>query len=232
MNHIKQFFKEKGLYLFCLAMVFAATAAGILALRTIVNNVADLTRIRKEALQNDTTWTQPDAAIDKPAQDVPKPTQTPAATEKPAATAAPTPAAAQAAPPQQVTKPGIWDAKPLTGYSGDELIYSATLGDWRTHNGADYAAPAGESVYPAKAGRIVAVSEDALWGNVVEIMDADDVIWRYCGLRAATVKIGDDVTTADTLGTSGSIPAEASGESHLHLECSRNGAYLDPESLL
>ena len=32
MNHIKQFFREKGLYLFCLAMVFAATAAGILAL--------------------------------------------------------------------------------------------------------------------------------------------------------------------------------------------------------
>ena len=87
-------------------------------------------------------------------------------------------------------------------------------------------------MYPAKAGRIVAVSEDTLWGNVVEIMDADGVIWRYCGLRAATVKIGDDVTTADTLGTSGSIPAEASGESHLHLECSRNGAYLDPESLL
>ncbi len=56
-------------------------------------------------------------------------------------------------------------------------------------------------MHPAKAGRVVAVSEDALWGNVVEIMDADGVIWRYCGLRAATVKIGDDVTTADTLGT-------------------------------
>ena len=53
MNHIKQFFKEKGLYLFCLAMVFAATAAGILALRSIVGNVADLTRIRKEALQDE-----------------------------------------------------------------------------------------------------------------------------------------------------------------------------------
>lgn len=49
MNHIKQFFKEKGLYLFCLAMVFAATAAGILALRSIVGNVADLTRLRKPA---------------------------------------------------------------------------------------------------------------------------------------------------------------------------------------
>ena len=102
MNHIKQFFREKGLYLFCLAMVFAATAAGILALRTVVSNVADLTRTRKEALQNDSAWTQPDTAIDKPAQDVPKPTTTPAATEKPSAT--PAPAAAQAtgpAPPKR-----------------------------------------------------------------------------------------------------------------------------------
>lgn len=183
MNHIKQFFREKGLYLFCLAMVFAATAAGILALRTVVSNVADLTRTRKEALQNDSAWTQPDTAIDKPAQDVPKPTTTPAATEKPAAT--PAPAAAQApkataAPPAQtVTKPGIWDAKPLAAFSGNELVYSATLGDWRTHNGADYAAPAGESVTAAKAGKVVSVSEDALWGGVVEVEDANGVTWRY-----------------------------------------------------
>ena len=134
MNHIKQFFREKGLYLFCLAMVFAATAAGILALRTVVSNVADLTRTRKEALQNDSAWTQPDTAIDKPAQDVPKPTTTPAATEKPAAT--PAPAAAQApkataAPPAQtVTKPGIWDAKPLAAFSGNELVYSEILVNW------------------------------------------------------------------------------------------------------
>ncbi len=37
-----------------------------MALRSIVGNVADLTRLRKEALQDDTTWTQPDTAIDKP----------------------------------------------------------------------------------------------------------------------------------------------------------------------
>ena len=188
MNHIKQFFREKGLYLFCLAMVFAATAAGILALRTVVSNVADLTRTRKEALQNDSAWTQPDTAIDKPAQDVPKPTTTPAATEKPSAT--PAPAAAQApkataAPPAQtVTKPGIWDAKPLAAFSGNELVYSATLGDWRTHNGADYAAPAGESVTAAKAGKVVSVSEDALWGGVVEVEDANGVTGRYCGVNS------------------------------------------------
>ena len=185
MNHIKQFFKEKGLYLFCLAMVFAATAAGILALRSIVGNVADLTRIRKEALQDDSVWTQPDAAIDKPAEDVPKPTQTPAAAEKPAATAAPEAAQAPAADAPPAARPGIWDAKPQAAFSGNELVYSETLGDWRTHNGADYAAPAGQSVCPAKAGKVTSVTEDALWGNVVEVEDANGITWRYCGLAAA-----------------------------------------------
>ena len=213
MNHIKQFFKEKGLYLFCLAMVFAATAAGILALRSIVGNVADLTRLRKEALQDDTTWTQPDTAIDKPAQDVPKPTTAPttAPTAEPRTT---TPPAESTASAQTAAAPGIWDAKPLAAFSGDELVYSATLGDWRTHNGADYAAPAGESVYPAKAGKVDSVTEDALWGYVVEITDKNGVTWRYCGLTDTEVKAGDSVTSATAIGKAGSVPAEANGEAH------------------
>ena len=231
MNHIKQFFKEKGLYLFCLAMVFAATAAGILALRSIVGNVADLTRLRKEALQDDTTWTQPDTAIDKPAQDVPKPTTAPttAPTAEPRTT---TPPAESTTSAQAAAAPGIWDAKPLAAFSGDELVYSATLGDWRTHNGADYAAPAGESVTAAKAGKVVSVSEDALWGGVVEVEDANGVTWRYCGVAAPAVKAGDSVTAAAALGTAGSIPAETSGDAHIHLECMKDGAYLDPEGLM
>ena len=220
MNHIKQFFREKGLYLFCLAMVFAATAAGILALRTVVSNVADLTRTRKEALQNDSAWTQPyPAATEKPSA-----TPAPAAAQAPKATAAP--------PAQTVTKPGIWDAKPLAAFSGNELVYSATLGDWRTHNGADYAAPAGESVTAAKAGKVVSVSEDALWGGVVEVEDANGVTWRYCGVADPDVKSGDSVTAAAALGTAGSIPAETSGDAHIHLECVKDGAYLDPEGLM
>lgn len=233
MNHIKQFFKEKGLYLFCLAMVFAATAAGILALRSIVGNVADLTRIRKEALQNDAAWTQPDTAIDKPATDVPKPTAVPA-TQPPAATPQPTDAPAQEVQPAapSAAVPGLWQQKPLAAFSGDELVYNATLGDWRTHNGADYAAAAGDSVYPAKAGKVASVTEDALWGYVVEVTDTDGITWRYCGLAEPDVKAGERVTAADSLGKAGAIPAETSGENHLHLECVKDGAYLDPESLL
>ena len=38
MEHLKHFFKQKGLYLACLAVVFAATAAGVLALRPAMQN--------------------------------------------------------------------------------------------------------------------------------------------------------------------------------------------------
>ena len=34
------------------------------------------------------------------------------------------------------------------------------------------------------------------------------------------------------LGTAGSIPAETSGDAHIHLECMKDGAYLDPEGLM
>lgn len=84
----------------------------------------------------------------------------------------------------------------------------------------------------AKAGKVVSVSEDALWGGVVEVEDANGVTWRYCGVAAPDVKAGDSVTAAAALGTAGSIPAETSGDAHIHLECVKDGAYLDPESLM
>ena len=40
------------------------------------------------------------------------------------------------------------------------------------------------------------------------------------------------MTTATAIGKAGSVPAETSGEAHLHLECIKDGAYLDPEGLL
>lgn len=261
MEQIKKFLHGKGFALVLAACLLAAAAAGVWAVRTVRDelrqNLTDLTNPSSTArqtipepepdpdvgLEEEELWLDlPDTAEQaaNSVAGVPQPVPGSSSASSGAASGSGSvhepsalrtdsaPAASSAAPAS--TQP--FSGRVLNAYSGDELVYSKTLGDWRTHNGADYAAPAGESVHPAKAGRIVAVSEDALWGNVVEIMDADGVIWRYCGLRAATVKIGDDITTADTLGTSGSIPAEASGKSHLHLECSRNGAYLDPESLL
>ena len=78
MNSIKAFLKAKGLYLICLALVFAATITGIAAIRSVVRGVEDLTRIQKQALEEGTdVWDSPDAAVNQPAQDVPVATAQP-----------------------------------------------------------------------------------------------------------------------------------------------------------
>lgn len=241
MNHIKSFFKEKGLYLFCLALVFSATAAGILALRSVVNNMSELTELRKGVLQEDSTWNQPETTVDKPATDVPEPTAAPSAapsaspsssgdaSQSAAASAAPAATAAPSAQP--AASSAFWQANPIVEFSGAELVYNETMADWRTHNGADYAAKTGDEVTPAVGGTVTAVTEDALWGTVVEITDDDEVLWRYCGLADAAVQPGDGVATGSTLGKVGTIPAEAHTPSHLHVECLKGDTYQDPEGL-
>ena len=219
MNSIKAFLKAKGLYLVCLALVFAATITGIAAIRSVVRGVEDLTRIQKQALEEGTdVWDSPDAAVNQPAQDVP------------VATAQPSPApsaAGSASSAQQGTLPHAgWNGKVSQAFSGNTLVYNPTLGDWRTHNGTDYTA---EQVTAVAAGTVTAIADDALWGRVVEVTDAQDRVWRYCGLEEVAVTQREKVTAGTRLGTTGNVPAEAQQGSHLHLECRKAGACLDPE---
>lgn len=159
MEHLKHFFKQKGLYLACLAVVFAATAAGVLALRSVLNHVVELTGTAQE----ETPW-QDDTTVNKPDTTQPEPVRTPApaSSASPSSDAAsgvpaasPTPAAS-AAPSGAAAKPSdFWQGKVLAPYSGDELVYNATLGDWRTHNGVDAAAAAGDEVPAVKGGSLL-----------------------------------------------------------------------------
>ena len=130
----------------------------------------------------------------------------------------PAPAASAAPSGSAGGSPGFWRGKVLAPYSGDELVYNATLGDWRTHNGVDVAAAAGEKVPAVRAGRVTLVDADALWGGVVEVCDAEGRVWRYCGVDGSCV-VGDAVAAGDVLGTAGAISAEADLDGHVHLEC-------------
>ena len=256
MEQIKRFLRGKGFALALLACLVAAGAAGVWAVRAVRNELEK----SYEELTRPEASSAPQAAVpdtdlkveDEPWQDVTEAANSVAGVAKAESGAVSSgsssgavsgagsvrePSALQgsSAPASSSAAPAC--AQPVTGRvlnacSGDELVYNKTLGDWRTHNGADYAAPAGESVYPAKAGKVDSVTEDALWGYVVEITDKNGVTWRYCGLTDTEVKAGDSVTTATAIGKAGSVPAEASGEAHLHLECIKDGAYLDPEGLL
>ena len=116
----------------------------------------------------------------------------------------------------------------LNSYSGDELVYSKTLGDWRTHNGVDYAADRGAEVTAPAAGKVVETGTDDKWGPVVAIEDASGRVWRVCGTTDAKVKKGDTVSAGQTIGKVGSVSCECAEESHIHLEVMEGEKYLDP----
>ena len=120
----------------------------------------------------------------------------------------------------------------LNAYSGDELVYSSTLGDWRTHNGVDYACAQDAQVCAPAAGKVTAVDTDGRWGSVVCIEDSAGRIWRVCGTTDPAVHTGDEVSVGQALGRAGSIPNECAEETHIHLEVMQGDTYLDPAKLL
>lgn len=248
MNSFKAFFKQRGLYLVCLTLLLVATVTGVLAIRSVVRNVADLTESRQKALEEDAAWNQPDTIVTNPAEDVP--VQTPAPASQPSAQPSESSAPSSSQQPSgeasadgadsgasaassAVLSVSPADAEPILAFSGSELVYNETLGDWRTHNGADYAAEEGEDIHAVALGTVLSVGDDPLWGKVAVVKSGDGSIWRYCGLDKTSVQEGQTVTRGQVLGTLGIIPSEREGQPHLHLECTdETGDYLDPESMI
>lgn len=239
MEQFKRFMRAKGFYLALAACVLAAAASSFWAIRSITRNLigGDSTAPQQEEIP----WEMPETPVQENAEDVPiEPTAPPASSSSSSGSASafgsqqpqPTPAAPTAPPasPAPAFVPPV-SGQTLAGFSGDELVYSETLGDWRTHNGLDLAAAAGDPVRCARAGTVSAVYEDGLWGRVAEVT-ADGLTFRYTGLDQVTVEAGQTVAAGDELGTVGECMAEAAMESHLHLEVLRDGAWVDPAAYL
>ena len=58
-------------------------------------------------------------------------------------------------------------------FSGEELIKSRTMGDWRIHSGVDIKAELGTDVHAIADGTVKAVENDSMMGNTVRIEHAD-----------------------------------------------------------
>ena len=138
----------------------------------------------------------------------------------------------------QVVNPGFPDVSykiPLDNeiiqsFSGDELFYSETLGDWRSHLAIDIKGAKGDKVKAAADGTIDGSYYDELLGNVVVILHADGAKTVYAGLDGSvTLKKGQSVKQGDTVGRlSGEIPLEAAMETHLHFEIIEDGKQVNP----
>lgn len=116
----------------------------------------------------------------------------------------------------------------------ENLSYDVTLGDWRTHEGVDIAAPLGATVSAACAGTIVGIEEDGLYGSVICIEHADGMLSVYANLgESPSVNVGDWVEAGQPIGSVGSSAlCESSQPSHLHFAMRCNGESVNPMDYL
>ena len=108
-------------------------------------------------------------------------------------------------------------------------VFSATMGDYRTHNGVDFMAEAGTPVCAIAEGRVTKVEKDPLFGNTVTVDHGSGVVSRVSGLAdEGLIHEGADVYHETALGVVGTVPAEAADGSHIHLEIRVDGVLRDP----
>ena len=128
---------------------------------------------------------------------------------------------------------------PLSGetvaaFSMDELAYSETLADWRTHDGMDIKAPAGTQVLAACSGTVLSVSEDDLMGTTVIIAHDGGYETTYANLQSIpTVSPEQYVSAGQVIGAVGTTSlAEAAMAPHLHFTVTKDGKPIDPQTFL
>lgn len=131
--------------------------------------------------------------------------------------------------------------KPAQGYidkefSSDKLIYSSTMGDYRTHNGVDITGDPGSPVKAINSGKITDIYYDDFYGYTIKVDHGDNMVAYYMNLSEdlpAGIKVGSSVQAGQTIaGIGNSASIESAEVSHLHLSISKDGQYIDPEELL
>ena len=260
MEQFRKFLRDKAFALVLTACLLAAAAAGVWAVHTVRKELKkDLDAVRSPsstapgidegirtspgfAGEEDTEWQQQTAPAANSVANVPEAHSSSGGAasssgaqsgsgsvrEPSALQTESSPASSSAAPASTQPVSG----RVLNAYSGDELVYSSTLGDWRTHNGVDYAASRGAEVTAPAAGKVTLAGADGSWGPTVAIEDASGRLWRISGVADLKVKAGDTVTAGQALGTVGSVSCECAEDSHIHLEVKQGEKYLDPAKVM
>ena len=216
MEQIRKFLQGKGFALVLAACLLAAAAAGVWAVQTVRGELQKNLDGLRDPASSARTAPGIDEGLDLTTPDEEDSTEWQQPTAPAANSVANVPKASSSTAPS----------------GGDELVYSKTLGDWRTHNGVDYAAARGEKVSAPAAGKVTLAGADGSWGPTVAIEDASGRLWRISGVADLKVKAGDTVTAGQALGAVGSVSCECAEDSHIHLEVKQGEKYLDPAKVM
>ncbi|MEG2930967.1 MAG: M23 family metallopeptidase [Ruthenibacterium sp.] len=237
-NNSRQFWQGKGFYVALAVVILGSALASYLAISAMMQRLGAKQDTPQTSIggQEDIPWNEPITEAEEKKSGVPVTSSVSSGAQKESAS--------QSSPCAQSKKSGepdalqtaragsfVWPVQGsiLQAYSGDELIFNETMQDWRTHNGTDIAAAAGDAVKAPTAATVSAVAQDGQWGGVVELT-AGDVTVRVCGLSGISVKQGDTVKQGAELGHMGAVPAEIAAAPHLHLEVTAGGKPVDPQS--
>ena len=136
--------------------------------------------------------------------------------------------------------PGV-RVKPASGYisrefSRDELIYTPTMNDFRTHDGIDITGDIGSPVVAFADGVIEDVYNDPFMGTTVVIRHSGGLVSCYSNLSETlpqNVSAGSVVTVGTTIGGIGeSAIVESAEVPHVHFELYKDELCIDPEEYL
>ena len=127
------------------------------------------------------------------------------------------------------------DARPLLirrDAKGDGAFLSPRSGN-RRHRGVDLAAPLGTLVRTIRSGRVVEVGDHRGLGHFIAIEHGGGLRSLYAHLDTTAVAAGARIAQGAVIGTVGKTGNARHRwiTSHLHLEVTRRGELVDPESL-
>ncbi len=130
-------------------------------------------------------------------------------------------------------------AAPLNGkimvpFSGDSLIFSETMQDFRKHGGVDIKSAILEKVRSAEAGVIKEVKTDRSLGITIVIDHENGFESVYANLSTAEmVRAGDRVEKGVIIsGVGDTASTETGEEAHLHFELLKDGKAVNPEDYI
>ncbi len=118
-------------------------------------------------------------------------------------------------------------------FSDGKPVYSATFGDWRTHEGTDFKTPFGSPIKSVAGGIVKDIYNDPSYGTTVVIEHDLHFTAYYSGLEEnVPIKKGQKVQSNEKIGTLGKIPCEITDEPHLHFSINKDGKFIDPLLIL
>lgn len=119
----------------------------------------------------------------------------------------------------------------ITDYAHDELIYSFTLKEWRTHPAIDIESELGSEVKAALDGVVQSIEEDSLMGIVITLDHGDNLITKYANLSTKDmVQVGQYLVKGQVIsGVGKTASAETLDPPHLHFEVIMDGQNVDPK---